>query len=113
MRDEMVKTQLQDSRYLAVALEVPRFAKIAKAGMMHVKGWNWGLGGMLATEDIAGRATKWSMFWGGRPNLQWWIDSEDGTGGLYASQLLPSSDEQSAEFFKDLQRAVFGRDRTI
>lgn len=35
------------------------------------------------------------------------IDCEAGTCGMYASQLVPPGDEQSAELFGDFQRAVF------
>jgi hypothetical protein len=38
------------------------------------------------------------------------MDRETGTCGMYASQLLPPSDPQSAELYGEFQKAVFQKE---
>ncbi|KIV78526.1 hypothetical protein PV11_10235 [Exophiala sideris] len=90
-------------------------AKVAgEAGAMYragvdSDGWNFGLGGILNTEDVEGVCKKGTLTWGGLPNLYWWIDPAAGNCGLYASQVLPPADKSSMDvsvaFRRDINQA--------
>jgi CubicO group peptidase (beta-lactamase class C family) len=69
--DEMFKPQLQNPSYLASVLAVPEAAKFMTPGLPSGLKWDFGLGGIITLQDIPGRASKGTMFWGGLPNLQW------------------------------------------
>jgi CubicO group peptidase (beta-lactamase class C family) len=69
--NEMFKPQLPNPAYLAGVLAIPEFTKYLVPGMPVGLKWNYGLGGIIAMEEISGRAGKGTMFWGGFPNLYW------------------------------------------
>jgi hypothetical protein len=41
------------------------------------------------------------------------MDRETGTCGMYASQLVPMADPQSAELFGEFQKAVFQKEAKV
>jgi CubicO group peptidase (beta-lactamase class C family) len=69
--NEMFKPQLENPAYLMGILAIPEFTKYLAPGMPVGLKWNYGLGGIIAMEEISGRAGKGTMFWGGFPNLYW------------------------------------------
>lgn len=69
--NEMFKPQLQNPAYLEGVLAIPEVASYLVPGMPAGLKWNYGLGGIIAMEEIPGRARKGTMFWGGLPNLYW------------------------------------------
>jgi CubicO group peptidase (beta-lactamase class C family) len=69
--NEMFKPQLQNPAYLATLLAMPEFVRYLAPGMPAGLKWNYGLGGIIAMEEMSGRAAKGTMFWGGLPNLYW------------------------------------------
>ncbi|CZR68245.1 related to transesterase [Phialocephala subalpina] len=57
-------------------------------------GFNFGLGGMYAEQQV-GVWGKGTLFWGGLPNLYWFANRDEGVAGIYASEVLPPSDQTS------------------
>ncbi|KAH7016671.1 beta-lactamase/transpeptidase-like protein [Ilyonectria destructans] len=54
----------------------------------------WGLSFFLTIEPGAtGRGAN-TAFWGGLPNLYYWVDREKGVAGMIASQVMPFGDPQ-------------------
>ncbi|PSN70930.1 beta-lactamase/transpeptidase-like protein [Corynespora cassiicola Philippines] len=70
---------------------------------------DWGLGGVLIEDDIEESMKKWTMIWGGLPNLLWFVDRTAGLCGLYASQLLPTGDVITADLVRKFEAAVYER----
>lgn len=69
------------------------------------KGLNWGLGGLLLQEDV-GVLKKGTVTWGGFPNLYWFMNRECGVAGMYASQVVPPGDPESAALAQQFMKAV-------
>lgn len=66
---EMERPQLETPAYLADAIARPESAKyIAPDSPAGIK-WEFDSGGNMNVEDIAGRARKGTIFWGGSPTL--------------------------------------------
>lgn len=47
------------------------------------------------------------MFWGGIPNLFWWIDRETGVSGMFATQVWPWGDPRCVELMEAFERAIY------
>jgi len=70
---------------------------------------DWGLGGMLLQEELPGWRNSGTIYWGGMPNLQWWIDRKADLCGLYASQILPPGDAKSIEMSVLFEKEMYAR----
>lgn len=70
---------------------------------------NFGIGGIVTLEDIAGARRSGSLSWSGLPNLYWWVDRKTGVCGCYCSQLIPPGDRDSAYLFGLFERAVYSQ----
>lgn len=68
--------------------------------------FNWGLGGLLFTEDDVGRRKKGTMIWGGLTNCFWSIDREAGLALAFGTQLLPPGDKRCEVVISEVERAV-------
>lgn len=68
---------------------------------------DWGLGGQMVMKGIEGRRKKGTMFWGGIPNLFWWIDRESGVSGMFATQVWPWGDPRCVELMEVFERAIY------
>ena len=68
---------------------------------------DWGLGGQMVMKGIEGRRRKGTMFWGGIPNLFWWIDRESGVSGMFATQVWPWGDPRCVELMEVFERAIY------
>ncbi|KAI9737287.1 MAG: hypothetical protein M1818_005820 [Claussenomyces sp. TS43310] len=103
------ESQIPDDKYLIeLATESPS-ALLYTNGISksQCKRWNYGLGGILNKEAVAGVANEGAMSWGGLPNLYWWIDPKGGHCGLYASQLVPPMDMDSIALALAFRKEVF------
>lgn len=69
--NSMFKPQLPNNEHLKANLAVPEFNKLMVPGMPVNRDWNWGLGGILATNGIPDRAGDFCMWWCGLANAQW------------------------------------------
>ena len=134
--NSMFQPQLSDASYLRAKTNGQAGA-IWRGGVPG-EAWNYGLGGLLAMEDIEGVCKKGTMSWIGFSNLYWvscvgtalinktkanvdrfsipkWIDPRAGTCGFYASQLIPPGDPISMElavaFRKDVHVKLIAADR--
>lgn len=61
---EMWKPQLPDTKYLDAALADETAGPMFRSGVNGSNAWNWGLGGILNTEDVEGVTSKGTMTWG-------------------------------------------------
>jgi CubicO group peptidase (beta-lactamase class C family) len=49
---------------------------------------------------------KWSLNWGGAPNIQWFVDPTAGVAGLFATQTLPPADPQMLDLASTFRQNV-------
>lgn len=68
---------------------------------------DWGLGGQMTMVDVPGRRKKGTMFWGGLPNLFWWIDRASGVSGCFGTQIMPTGDPRCVELMGLFEKAVY------
>ncbi|KAF2639027.1 beta-lactamase/transpeptidase-like protein [Massarina eburnea CBS 473.64] len=68
---------------------------------------DWGLGGLVITQDTPDGKKAGSMFWGGLPNLIWFLDRKTGLCGLYASQVLPTGDATIAALARKFEAGMY------
>ncbi|KAK5197663.1 hypothetical protein LTR92_001905 [Exophiala xenobiotica] len=110
LRPETVKTmfepQLPDPKHLLAMTQDPTGGPMFRGGV-NSDAWNWGLGGILTTDDVEGVCKKGTLSWGGLPNLFWWIDPASGDCGIYASQILPPGDPTSMALAVDFHKEIY------
>ncbi|KAF2005382.1 beta-lactamase family protein [Amniculicola lignicola CBS 123094] len=72
---------------------------------------SYALGGLLVLGDVNGDKNfrGGSMFWGGLPNLSWFVDRKTGLCGLYAGQVIPPGDAKCSELNSRFQEAMYER----
>jgi CubicO group peptidase (beta-lactamase class C family) len=70
-------------------------------------GMDWGIGGQMIMKDVAGKRKKGTMFWGGLPNLFWWMDRESKVSGIFATQILPTGDPKCCELMTLFEGVVY------
>ncbi|KAF2630465.1 beta-lactamase/transpeptidase-like protein [Macroventuria anomochaeta] len=68
---------------------------------------DWGLGGLLLTEDQPDGKAAGTMIWGGLPNLIWWVDRRTGLCGLYAGQVIPTGDAKCAALDRSFEAGMY------
>ncbi|KAF5332016.1 hypothetical protein D9758_014591 [Tetrapyrgos nigripes] len=107
--DMMFTPQLPDPKYLRATLKITPYP--VSYTMLHAHSpdlqWNWGFGGILITEDTAGKRKKGTLSWGGLPNLFWWIDPASNVYGMYATQIVPFGDVPTTDIFSHFEEAVY------
>jgi len=86
--NSMFERQLSNKEYLKANLAVPEFGKLMVPGMPVNRDWNWGLGGILATNGIPDRASDFCMWWCGLANAQWVRLSRSEHGRIYADAFV-------------------------
>ncbi|KIW84619.1 hypothetical protein Z517_00007 [Fonsecaea pedrosoi CBS 271.37] len=104
----MFSPQLSNDAYLNATMATPGAGPMFRGGV-DSSAWNFGLGGILNMEDVAGVCKKGTMTWGGLPNLFWWIDPAAGNCGIYASQLLPPGDPETMNLAVAFRKDIFAR----
>ncbi|KAB5550760.1 beta-lactamase/transpeptidase-like protein [Coniochaeta sp. 2T2.1] len=68
--------------------------------------------GCLISPGITGRS-EGAVHWTGLSNVFWWVDQENGIGGVVASQVLPFVDPQAATLWLQIEaRAYEGLQKT-
>lgn len=65
------------------------------------------MGGMIVLEDLPGRRTKGSMYWGGLLNVFFWMDRTVGVSGIYGSQVFPAGDPICLGLFAEFERKTY------
>ena len=48
---------------------------------------------------------EWTLYWGGLPNLFWWVDRKEEVAGIQAMQLLPPADEVCLDLAVEFREA--------
>ena len=129
--EEFFKPQLSKSSQQAFMelLENPELNS-QLGGMPLGTSKDWSLGGLLVMEDLPKWRNKYTMGWGGLPNLTWvsfqvpsyeprltwrtqFIDRKAGLCGMYASQLIPPGDPKSHEMAAIFERAMYEKSEGI
>ena len=105
---EMFKPQLDLASPAAQALVENNAIVSSMTGSgSYEDGMNFGLGGCLSLKDL-GVMRKATLAWGGMPNITWFANREHGVAGIYATQLLPPGDLQSAQMVQRFIDEVYG-----
>lgn len=68
---------------------------------------NFGLGSALLLEDLPGRWKEGTLYWGGYPNLHWYIDRKSGIASMIGSQLHAPGDPKFVEFSRLWTEEIF------
>ena len=105
--DEMFKPQLHGAASDAIwdTLQSPIGNSSAGEIRPDIR-FNWGLGGLLFTENDVGRRKKGTMIWGGLTNCFWSIDREAGVALAFGTQVLPPGDKRCEAVTSEVERAV-------
>ncbi|KAI0191443.1 beta-lactamase/transpeptidase-like protein [Xylaria flabelliformis] len=67
----------------------------------------WCFAGLVAKEGQEGRFGPGTVFWGGVPSTQWFIDHDTGIYGTAFCQILPPMDPKVLELHEKFQREVY------
>ncbi|KAM0481803.1 hypothetical protein ACHAPX_003132 [Trichoderma viride] len=67
----------------------------------------YGYGGMVTMEDVAGLRRRGSLSWSGACSSRWWIDPESGIAAVLMVGMFPFGDPVSSRLYTDLQRTVY------
>ncbi|KAB2579326.1 Acyltransferase LovD [Lasiodiplodia theobromae] len=70
---------------------------------------DWGLAGLVVTNDVPGWTRAGTLLWSGLPNVNWWVDRKAGLAVLYASQLFPPADPKTVEMQELYAREMYKR----
>ncbi|KAF5357675.1 hypothetical protein D9758_007429 [Tetrapyrgos nigripes] len=112
-RDMMFLPALEDNRYLVERFEI-EFETTPPGGehpyLMGVPLGTrvaCGLGGVVTLEDVEGKRKKGTMWWGGMPNLVWWIDPSSQLTGFFSTQLVPTGDGIVRNVSSQFEMAVY------
>ncbi|KAJ5399709.1 hypothetical protein N7465_010198 [Penicillium sp. CMV-2018d] len=68
---------------------------------------NFGLGGLLNLQSVAGQRGSHSLTWSGMANCYWWIDPQNGIAGVYLSQLVPSGEPDAIALLSKFEETVY------
>ncbi|KAL8802339.1 MAG: hypothetical protein Q9200_006617, partial [Gallowayella weberi] len=125
--EEMFRPQLNDESRASLmqVLHPPETGGPLVGLPGHLKK-DYGLAGLIQTEDLPGSRRKGTLTWTGMPNLTWvsvrsqvntgsaddrqqFVDREADLCGLYASQLFPPGDVQSIEMKELFEKTMYTR----
>lgn len=67
----------------------------------------WGLSFMINNAAAPTGRSAGSLAWAGLANTYYWIDQKKGTGGVYATQILPFADTKSLPLYYAFEKAVY------
>ena len=67
----------------------------------------WGLGFLIATDQVPGRRSPGSLSWGGINNTYFWIDPGRGIAGVILMQYLPFADAKALALYDAFERAAY------
>jgi CubicO group peptidase (beta-lactamase class C family) len=63
--------------------------------------------GLVNSRDIQERRRKNTVFWGGLPNLAWFIDRESGVAATFFTQVMPVGDLPVQKLLVELENAIY------
>lgn len=110
MVSELFRPQLPDSPDLQEKLAFSNDAEVLTMETdivgPHIVKWNYGLGGLVAMDNIPGKGKAGIMTWSGLPCCFWWVDRTNGTAGFYGSQMWPPWDEQTRRLCAKFQKGI-------
>jgi len=110
MHGELFRGQLEHPEAFGAAatnrVVGPLFSPAFAASRGADSRWDYALGGAVVDKEVPGQAGKGTLYWGGLPNNNWWIDRENGVCGFYATWLLPPGDQITGRLLAELQKAA-------
>ena len=68
---------------------------------------NWGLGFLIAADQVPGRRSPGSLSWGGINNTYFWIDRSRGIAGVILMQYLPFADASALALYDAFERSAY------
>ena len=68
---------------------------------------NWGLSFMINEQAAPTGRSAGSLAWAGLANSYFWIDQNQGVGGVYLTQVLPFADVKSLPLFYAFEKSVY------
>jgi CubicO group peptidase (beta-lactamase class C family) len=71
------------------------------------RGYKWGYGLLLNTEDVPGARRAWSGAWAGLLNTHFWVDRTTGITGAIYTQFLPFVTPKAMQLYQDFERALY------
>ncbi|GJP88828.1 hypothetical protein AnigIFM59636_010712 [Aspergillus niger] len=74
--------------------------------------YDWGLGGILTTQDTPSGRQKGTLIWSGKPNLFWFIDRLSGLCGVFGVQVLPPGDEKIGKMIQIFENTLYSARET-
>lgn len=106
---QMFEPQLNDASREAIMekLKIPIMNDIMGGLPMGTK-IDWGIGGAMLMQDTEGKK-EGSMYWGGYPNLVWFIDRKGGMAGIMGSQINPPGDTQMLKLYYGWENEMYRR----
>lgn len=67
----------------------------------------WGLGFLIAADQVPGKRSPGSLSWGGINNTFFWIDPTRGIAGVIMMQYLPFADAKALTVYDTFERAAY------
>ena len=67
----------------------------------------WGLGFLIAADQVPGRRSPGSLSWGGINNTYFWIDPGRGIAGVILMQYLPFADAKALAVYDAFERGAY------
>ena len=61
----------------------------------------------MISPGMTGRSET-TAHWTGLSNVFWWLDREQGVGGVVGSQILPFADPKAVMLWVDVEGTVYG-----
>jgi CubicO group peptidase (beta-lactamase class C family) len=71
----------------------------------------FGFGFLIHARPVPGGRSAGSLMWGGLHNTYFWIDREQGVGGVVLTQVLPFADPVVLDLVTDYERAIYALPR--
>jgi methyl acetate hydrolase len=103
--DAMASNQMGDCRVRPVKTAMPPLSNDAEffPGMPK----SWGLTFMISMEEAPTGRSAGSLAWAGLANSYYWIDPNQGVGGVYLTQVLPFADKKLLPLYFEFERTVY------
>lgn len=103
--DLMSRNNMGDTRVSLLKTVMPPFSNDAEFFPGMPKGW--GLSFQINHERAPTGRPAGSLMWAGLANSYYWIDHQNGVGGVYITQILPFADKQSLPLYYAFEKAVY------
>lgn len=100
---ELLRPQLEEPLRKSMndlVFSVPQLTRVMSREIEQGK-LDWSFGGVVDKEGKTGWRGKGTVMWGGTPNLNWFLDCEQGLCGFQGTQFMPAGEQ----VFVDVERS--------